>query len=314
MALPPPHTSTIADCVAQCLTLFRSFTNDKISSGTISSQAIDDGQTRFKIWSGNIGAHKTGMGSLDYRLRDSSNIRNQVVNLLQDLSGLLEDAIAIATGEKVPWDQLSVGLDDDDNEDAGAESDGFPETEIEQISMDVTDTVSCLLRLSVSIRNPAPHNRFARSLYSDTSHFEPFDMQHVKSKFSALDRYLVERLGKAISRRRQYFKYRENHHAKLALGLEDGDEAAVQSTIASSIPHHLKDNTGEAYGPLVFGDDHSESGNTQTSFATSVADSQKLRVPPLPDTAYQGAFECPFCFLMIAVIDRRAWKYVNLSC
>lgn len=46
---------------------------------------------RFKLWSQNIGAHRTGRSSLDYRLRDASNLRNQAIDLVGDLSQALED-------------------------------------------------------------------------------------------------------------------------------------------------------------------------------------------------------------------------------
>ncbi|KAH8890590.1 hypothetical protein GQ53DRAFT_613633, partial [Thozetella sp. PMI_491] len=300
----------ISSHVSECLELFRSFIDTKISTTNVAFDTIRDEQTRFKVWSGNIGAHKSGMSSLDYRLRDSSNIKKQVIKLLQELAALLRDAIAIAAGGKTPWDQLSAETSEDEDQNEGledAEPGDFPTTELEQISTSVTDVVNCLLRLSVSIRNPAPHDRFVESLRSDTSHFEPYDIGHVREAFNLLEEYLVERLGKANSRRRQYFEYRKNHHDKLAYGLEDAGDIAAQSTIASSIPEQLKDHISAIQAPRVFEDDHSESGATQTSFATA-ADSKNRRVPSLPEAAYLGPFECPFCFMMISVTGRASWK------
>ncbi|RSL66746.1 hypothetical protein CEP54_003555 [Fusarium duplospermum] len=234
-------------------------------------------------------------------------IRNQVVNLLLDLGGLLEDAIAIITGEEPSWDQIStdggVFLDHDDDD-----SDS-PDTELEQISMDVADVVNCLLRLSVAIRNPAPHDRFVESHSTDTSHYERFDIEHVYSKFESLDRDLAERLGKAISRRRQFFKYREAHRRKLPHGL-DYHYPGDAETIASSLPEHLKDKigTGQVSRLPVIEGNYSDAGVSQTSYATSVADTEQRRVPPLPADASKGPFECPFCFTIIAVSDRSSWK------
>ncbi|KAM7216340.1 hypothetical protein V8F06_008262 [Rhypophila decipiens] len=103
----------------------------------------------------------------------------------------------------------------------------------------------------LTIRNPAPHDRFAASVPAiDTDHYEPFDIQHVQGKFGQADQWLAARLGKAISRRRQYFKYRERHHQKLAegLALDHGADHGLSShvtrdgvsTIASSIPEEVK--------------------------------------------------------------------------
>ncbi len=52
---------------------------------------VSDHLARFKIWAGNIGAHRKGRSSLDYRLREASHIRAQVVRLLGDLLEALQD-------------------------------------------------------------------------------------------------------------------------------------------------------------------------------------------------------------------------------
>ncbi|WAO97151.1 Hypothetical protein NCS54_01486500 [Fusarium falciforme] len=184
-----------------------------------------------------------------------------------------------------PWDQISsdggVFLDQD------VEDSDSPDTELEQISMDVADVVDCLLSLSVAIRNPAPHDRFVES--------------HSIG--------LAERLGKAISRRRQFFKYREAHRLKLSHGL-DYHYLGDAETIASSLPEHLKDKsrTGQISRLPVLEDNYSDAGVSQTSYATSAADTEQRHVPPLPTEASKGPFECPFCFTIIAVTDRSTWK------
>ena len=54
-------------------------------------RAIEECNGRFRVWSGNIGAHQTGKGSLDYRLRNASYIKARVLRLLEDLAELLSD-------------------------------------------------------------------------------------------------------------------------------------------------------------------------------------------------------------------------------
>ncbi|KAK5626599.1 hypothetical protein RRF57_002314 [Xylaria bambusicola] len=209
---------TITSHVTQCLDLFRdglavidtvigTVNGDTLEEKSL--QKIRDEHTRFKIWSGNIGAHHVGMSSLDYRLRDSSHIRGQIIRLLQDLRSLLEDVIAISSGKKIPWDQLSSDEDseDDDNKDSddhnrkaiGIESDDT-DTEISQLTLDVTDVINCLLRMSITIRDPSRHDRFTGSQSTEMLHFEPFDIQHVCSKFDRIDPNLAKRLGKTITR------------------------------------------------------------------------------------------------------------------
>jgi hypothetical protein len=309
---------SISSLVARCLTLFRALLDPSYGYnlgllGPGLAHQMADEQSRFKVWSGNIGAHRIGMSSLDYRLRDASHVKSQVINLLKDLVGLVEDASAIVKGEQVPWDQL---LPDYEESADTSPYDGFLDTELDQIALDMADVVNCLLRLTVTIRNPAPHDRYVKTKCAEASHFEPFDIQHVQSKFDRIEPWLAERLGKAISRRRQYLKYRQSHHEKLAYGLGPydlgADDAREAETVASSIPSHLKDGGGSSSqiqaALTVIRDDSSDTGMSETSYATSIASSDKLTIPPLPKEALFGPFQCCVCYMMIVIKDRAAWK------
>lgn len=155
------------------------------------------------------------------------------------------------------------------------------------------------------------------SKFIDTSYFEEYDVEHVKTKLLNVDPVLAHRLGKAISRRRQYFKYRETHHQKLNAGLDldsTRSEAGVQSTVASSIPTALKDskNTWPSSNRLEE-EEVSNSGASQTSYATSGPESGRLKIPPLPSEANYGPFECPFCYMMISISTTIQWKYVLIA-
>ena len=220
-------------------------------------------------------------------------------------------ASSIATGERLPWDELSDDSDDElsetgtDTESAVQELPDPPATtELEQILSFISENVSCLLRLSLAIQNPAPHDRFLNSGRLDTSHFEPYDINHVRSKFPSTDGWLVKRLGKAISRRRQYLKYRDQHHAKRTRDAPD------DRTVASSLPTEAKRNPTFA----VQIDDDSDTGISQTSFATTKTGGYAALVPKMPDAAQDGKFfECPLCFTMTVVRSRIQWKYVILT-
>ncbi|KAM0553411.1 hypothetical protein ACHAPJ_007426 [Fusarium lateritium] len=308
---------SIANSVRSALQSFQTVTSLAPTSCDVSYQepltSISEEEARFKVWSGNIGAHNSGRRSLQYRLRDASHLQKQIVALLGDLIDLLEDAKAIVTGDKVPWDQLEddESLDDEPlPADVDADDSELPTTEMTQIAAGVSDVVNCLLRLSVAIRNPAPHDRFTTFVPIEASHYEPFDIQHVKSKFGDIEPFLTERLGKAISRRRQYFKYRQSHHLKLSHGLDDEPKDS-ESTIASSIPGHAK--TTRFNLTSMDEDAASDSGVTQTSFASSSADTEKIRIPPLPEEAEDGPFECPFCYMMIIATSTISWNIKSVK-
>jgi hypothetical protein len=165
---------SISKAVEMCLENFYLTRQVESPTDVVSNQKavleIGEEEARFKVWSGNIGAHSTGRRSLQYRLRDASHLQKQVKSLLDELSELLEDATAIVTGEKVPWDH-----DEDDeaiSQDTGSDCDvnGMPTTEMAQIAQNVSDVINCLLRLSVDIKNPALHDRPATSASIGASH------------------------------------------------------------------------------------------------------------------------------------------------
>lgn len=300
--------------VQGCFELFHSvFKASEIAhASTPGTNFLRNDHTQLKVRSGNIGAHRTGRSSLDYRLRDSSHIQTQIIQLLNDLGKLLEDAAAILSGDKIPWDQLG-SLDGLDTDAESESDDGSLDTELDQISVDVADVVTCLLRLSSTIRDPAPHDKFAEAQSIETSDCELSDVQHVQSKFSSIDSSIATRLGKAISNRRQYFKYRKVRHAKLAHG--PNQDSAIDTThnkpqqiLHSSISEHLDESSKSTeLTPVVLEDDEtSDTGSSETS--SSETESESRQFPPLPNEAFKGPFQCPYCSMVINATDGVSWK------
>lgn len=52
---------------------------------------VEDLHGRFRVWAGNVAAHRSGNSSLDYRLRDASHLRQRVFELLHELGDNLEN-------------------------------------------------------------------------------------------------------------------------------------------------------------------------------------------------------------------------------
>lgn len=173
------------------------------------------------------------------------------------------------------------------------------------------------MRISMAIRNPAPHDQFKESKNIDMAHFEKFDVDHVQGKFPDARQYLALRLGKAISRRRQYLRYRLEHRSKLEEGLShnshDSDvdpllttnaipSIRAQSTVASSVPSNLKTNNS------LLIQDEEEDMMSQTSYTSSNNDSARLRPPPLPKDGSDGSlFECFLCHRIISASQTNLW-------
>jgi hypothetical protein len=289
----------IADRVQECLQQFDLIRhNEEIYE--ISKEAkvtIDESFDRFTIWKNNIGAHRTDTASLEYRLRDASHIKEMIEESLQDIILSLSDANEIITGDKTPWEEnIHDNVDDcgpEDGSDSDPESD---RTELYQISTYVLETVKSLLRLSITIKNPAPFDRFLRSREIDITPFETFDIGHTKSKLPLAEDFLLQRLGKANSKRRAYFKYREEHRERL-----EKDLGPDNRTIASSLP---------AAVDIIPPFDRYEDNASVTSYArTEITPSNSISVPRMPREAEDGQpFECPFCFSITMVRTKNEWK------
>ncbi|KAI0869699.1 hypothetical protein GGS24DRAFT_478076 [Hypoxylon argillaceum] len=310
-------TESIADNVTRALAAFEAITTRETQVEPTGSQytwvrMIDDQLSKFKLWAGNIGAHRTGRRSLDYRLRDSSHLQTQVLRLLDDLVTSLNEVHSILSGETLPWDQDlgEAGELDEELKELLMNEDFEFDSELGQLTKEVTDSIAYLLRLSMALRHPAPHDRFMSTEYANVRYFEATDKAHVEAKYPRASQYLIIRLGQALSQRRQYFKYRESHHEKLARGLIDSGRSEVdgQSTVASSIPGAMKMPGADPRFGELDEDERSDTGFSQTSFATTAPESDRLRIPPLPRRAHDGPFECPFCYMLISVSGKHQWK------
>ena len=197
--------------------------------------------------------------------------------------------------------------------------DGGSGSEVEQVFHAIGDVVDCLLRLSVTMRNPAPHDQFkSRAGEGVLDSYEKWDIKHVQEKFTNLDSTVAQRLGKALTRRRQYFRYRLQHHNRLSEGIgmdEDaaGTETDGKSTIASSLPDHLKDPAGTTQSERNdwLGLEDKMSDISQTSYTPSNANPDRLRVPPMPEEYMNGPFQCQFCHMLVSIDSRHTWKYVS---
>ncbi|KAF9693035.1 hypothetical protein EKO04_009157 [Ascochyta lentis] len=230
-----------------------------------------------------------------------------VLGLLRRILSSLGEIDAINNGRKVPWDAETTSETDGSDDESEADE-GCSTTELQQLATSIADIITDLMQLSSTIRNPAPHDLFKRSGNIDTSYYEEFDIQHVKGKFPEAEQYLITRMGRAISRRRQYLRYREEHRARLAEALDTTDTSAkkVASTVASSIPAQLKSGFQAVE---LEDDDEFVDHASQTSYASSMSGATALRPPPLPQEGREGKpFECSLCHYFTVVDVGTDWQ------
>lgn len=220
----------------------------------------------------------------------------------------------------------------DDFTGSSSNEDAFlPRTELGVLRESIKETVTCLLLLSVHIRRAAKMDRYTRS--DAQSSLDPrYDIDYVRQKFphAAKKPWLVERLGKAITRRRQYFLYRRHHREKLA---RDAKAKALseRATTADRLDEPGNDQSAEPLDPTITSESLTEATPlsplesararspsedddvTEPSYVSSSPSANAPSIPPPPASAVIGTpFECPYCFEIVQLKSVDSWRSVSL--
>lgn len=294
------NDASIATSFRDCLNLFEELIAklrlEPLRDEGGSNGIWEDELGRFKIWAANIGAHQIGRSALDFRLRDASHIRDEVLTLLGDLRRTLQDVEDVLIGPTPSEDDVAPGP---------PRPAGAPETELQQLHRSTVAIIRCLLQLTMVIRNPAQHNFLMETQRPDIAAFEPFDIEHVRSKYPAANETLIHRLGLALTRRRKLLRYRERHHAKLKMGIELGRSLEAEDNASLLSETLATDFQGLNTAHL----DCSRSQASGTSFASSLWAAGLTTIPEPPENAIEGPpFECPYCYYIITIENTREWQ------
>ena len=91
--------SAIRQGTAECIRSFQTLStallaHNVVFRSMINTEALEDEQGRFRVWSGNLGALQKGHSSLDYRLRDSPLLQMNVLKLLNELGTNLSEGMS----------------------------------------------------------------------------------------------------------------------------------------------------------------------------------------------------------------------------
>ena len=305
--------TSISSSIVACLKSFNEFIDEvryrqEASIGGLVAGTWEDDLGRLRMWAANIGAHQTGQSSLDFRLRDASHVREQIIKLLQGLLRRLQDA-----RDLLAEDEQS---DDEEIDDFMTEND--PKTEMQELQESVGTTINCLFQMSMLVRKPVQHDVHIGSRHADVAAFEPFDFNHVREKYPKAENALVKRLGNALTRRRKYLKYRERHAVKLRQGIDNVDLGARgfqdvhdAETMKEGTTSIISDTVATNFQceNIQFDDNASDTGISRTSYAPTLLSGGNVAIPPPPKSSLGGMpFECPFCFYLIIIHGTRSWS------
>lgn len=202
--------------------------------------------------------------------------------------------------------------------------------------MAISNSNASLMKLSILIRKSSNRDDYlkAASRYS-TWNPSPF-ISHVREKYGSAKgskEWLVERLGKAIMRRRQFLTYREEHHGKLTgdwgedldqvIEEKGPDSPKLAKTVASTkaTTFIIDGNASQKEVSEMEGSDFTAgSFGSQTSYEATEFEGDgtaptKLTVPPpskwaFPDVPFEYGepFQCPYCYTEQEVNNKAAWN------
>ncbi|KAJ0416339.1 hypothetical protein BJY00DRAFT_316990 [Aspergillus carlsbadensis] len=317
------------------------------------ASAIRNEHQRFDLWASSLGLYHLGHSSLDYRLRDSPPLFNYARGLLHDLAVALSNYARSVTDEDDPSPSPAEAFDhDESSSESGEDFSSYLEQPLTvSYTANIVATIDRLYRLAFKVRNPAMRLGLSKSAnYAEVDpetgvdlmqSYKSADLCYIKDLFRSYghtishdpdtaEHYLVHRLGKANTRRRQQFKYWHKRHAKYAAITVPPveDNAPVDVKVPSDAFQAVLDvragspkltaasrpSTATWLDIAKVTLDDTASVRTTTSFvalsdAKGVDDVSVPSPPRLPFGAKE--FECPYCCTLcpaVTTTSSKSWE------
>ncbi|KAK5993589.1 Serine/threonine-protein phosphatase 6 regulatory ankyrin repeat subunit A [Cladobotryum mycophilum] len=272
------------------------------SVSDISYDELDYQRRRFNVWAGNINAliNPRSQSSLDSRLAEAPLMTESVLWNLK-------------TQRIIKGEQPNRSLKAGDEEEEIGEQQLRGTTELHHLSYGIQSSITQLFKISIIIRQLKPRGREVKS--RDLPPLDPSpDIMHIGDKFSKsrATPWLMEKLGRAIVERRDFFRQQKARREKqLATETQDPIDQGATTFQGEDELLPLSSKPDQIYEESV------ASYATETSRATSTGgmDDEALRVPDPPyilpngmEFEYGEPFECPYCLNIQTVKNRSRWK------
>ncbi|KAI1759182.1 hypothetical protein GGR53DRAFT_524068 [Hypoxylon sp. FL1150] len=150
--------------------IFDAFEDLGNSNQVIGRHHLASEAQRFRLWAHSLGLHQQGHASLDYRVRDAVVVKDRLAEILSELQEHLVNLLAIAKGERLPYEQdVSAEANKDDEDDDKAsdisdaechdseQSNSDSESSVHEVDFrlqSLTESLDALYSLATKIRNP----------------------------------------------------------------------------------------------------------------------------------------------------------------
>jgi hypothetical protein len=218
-------------------------------------------------------------------------------------------------------------------------------SEIKELFGSAAESTTSLFKMSIVIRKATSRDRYDKATVATRDPFnDQFDISHVGHKFPRVRQteWLETRLGRAITRRRQYLRYCREHHEKLSkkpiVREADGGNGNLETerrTAGPDIRDKQTNRDAECHNSVIRPAstlaptnastfvpasldklaEVSDEDRSQTSYATSIDEGyidDELKIIQLSEVATGGSpFECPYCWSILHIKKERSWKCVH---
>ncbi|KAL7800194.1 hypothetical protein V8C37DRAFT_364408 [Trichoderma ceciliae] len=328
-------------CITTLKTMLSILSHPDRHKGQIRHEQVDNELQKFCLWAGNIGAlhpPKSPM-SLETRLREANDILTHIMEILNWVNEVAGDLLDIVSEKRKG--RMHSTISDTGNEIVQIEEMEFLD--------EIGASIARLFRASSLIRQAAPTDLFTKALSRNRYRFnDQFDIAHVGAKYPKLAGkeyvWLQKRLGRAITQRRHYLSYIQDHREKLEINIPDEEiitsiktpstksglqppkeqsvagrsvpdsssRAPTYFTTASSLaPGYI---TPEMLAVKEEEPEYEDDARSYTTISRSVDGDQDYslvdRIPKL-ESLQLGAkeeVECPFCFRLKRFKNERLWR------
>ncbi|KAK5742069.1 hypothetical protein LTR17_003577 [Elasticomyces elasticus] len=278
--------------------------------------AVLDNSSRFNIWVGDIGARypAADQRSADHRLRDAPRPASRILDILRDLCENNHELLNILLGHR----QDAADVDAEDAEDGRDDDEAFdlevfkkPVSEAHELCLGVTNLITSLMKVSILVRDTKPRDKYAEAAAKRAMpEWTASDRNHVGEKFPKVKNqlWLLERLGDAITARRHFLGYSQEHHQKrLASKTNRGYDVSGASTnnAASTLDSGIMQSL--SLYQVDENDDTTLQANTDIPHAAAV--DRPLKFSSLEMVAKGDlSFECPHCWGIVTCRTQRDWE------
>ncbi|KAK5454989.1 hypothetical protein LTS15_005709 [Exophiala xenobiotica] len=317
------------------LLLFRRLTRRK-SVFTLSD--LRDGFEQFRVWAKNIGVFATDNLSLDFRLKEATDVKAGIISLLDSMLLDLGECKFLIREDRPSSSEEESSDSENSSEDSSDKTCPLPPrtkstaVELQMRLRTISDAIDRLIRLAEIIRSSNARSRHLKAQTyelweNDVNVLEAFEKNYLPKLLAVrfhLEEPLLSRFCTALSLRRRRFLYQAQHQKRLAYGRNELKRR--QKTVAGQNQTQARPNGSHAMkrpAATLLGLQRTTTSSEitghprsqATSFnvlhfprvASTIAPSSlqssttRVDVPPPPKLPSNDAshFECPYCCILV---------------